>query len=127
MLGVDNYAGPTSANKEVPTGAEIRQVTIFLCFTNLVSISALLHLNIQQTHSAQGVVAPGAVGGSTQRNQVFHTVMKFLGQNQNSNFMINFRIPKGAQRVREGDKWLITYQVDATFASATQVIYKFYR
>ncbi len=54
-------------------------------------------------------------------------MMKFLGQDQNSNFLINFKVPKRVQRMREGDIWQIVYQTDTVFASATQVIYKFYR
>ncbi len=127
VLGVDNYTGPSGALSEVPTGAKIGFVNILLCFTNLVSISALLHLNIQILRSGQSGVTPGAVGGNPQRNQVLHTMMKFLGHDQNSNFVLRVKIPKMYQRVREGDQWTITYRCDTVFASATQVIYKFYR
>ncbi len=125
--GVDNYTGPSASNNEVPTGAVIKFITIFATFTNLVSVSSLLHLNIMLTHSGQTVLTPGAIGGTSARNQVYHTMMKFLGKEQNSNFIINFRIPQGVQRMREGDKWNLMYRSDTVFASATQAIYKFYR
>lgn len=127
IKGVDNYTGPTAGNNEVPTGATVSSVTILLCFTNLVSVSALLHFTIQLLRSGQSQIEPGAIGGSSQRNQNYFTMMKFLGQNQNSNFILNFKIPKGVQRIREGDKWRLVYRADAVFASATQVIYKYYR
>ncbi len=127
VVGVDDYRGPTAANNEVPTGAKVMSVTIMLAFTNLVSVSSLLHLHVVCTRSGQPVVAPGAVGGDPNRNTVIHTMMKFLGQDQNSNFVFQLRIPKIYQRVRLGDRFLLVYQTDTVFASATQVIYKFYR
>jgi len=126
-LGVDNYTGPSAANSEVPTGAVIKFITIFLTFTNLVSVSSLLHLNIELLHTGQGVATPGAIGGSAIRNQVYHTMMKFLGHDQNSNFMVSFKVPQRVQRMREGDTWILVYRADTVFASATQAIYKFYR
>ncbi len=127
VLGVDNYTGPDATNRQVPTGAKILGFLIFLSFTNLVSVSALLHLNVQILRAGQSVVTPGTVGGNAQRNQVVFTMMKFLGQNQNSNFQVFIKIPQLYQRVREGDVWDLTYRCDAVFASATQAIYKFYR
>ncbi len=127
VKGVDNYTGPSALNEEVPTGATVTSFIILLAFTNLVNISALLHLNVQLLYSGQSNVSPGAVGGNPQRNQVFFTMMKFLGESQNHNFQVLVKVPKKFQRVAEGDLWRITYQVDAVFASATQVLYKFYR
>lgn len=124
---VDNYVGPTASNVQVPTGATISSIVIMASFTNLVSISALLHFHVYLARSGTPVVTPGAVGGSPNRNQVVHTRMVFLGQNQNSNWMFRVKIPKNFQRCREGDSWILTYRCDAVFASATQVIYKFYR
>ncbi len=103
------------------------RVLLMLTFTNLVSISSLLHLNLQCKRTGTTGVTPGAVGGSPVRNTVIHTMMVFLGKDQNSNFMFSVKIPPIYQRIREGDSWQIKYQVDSVFASATQVIYKFYR
>ncbi len=96
-------------------------------FTNLVSVSALLHLHIQFQRAGSPLVTPGAVGGDANRNQVMSTRMVFLGQNQNSNFMFRVKVPTIYQRIRETDTWSIVYRSDAVFASATQVIYKYYR
>ncbi len=126
LVGVDNYAGPTT-NVEVPTGAKVMSVLIMACFTNLVSVSSLLHFNLVCLRSGLPSVTPGAVGGSPQRNQVIFTMMKFLGHDQNNNFMFRAKIPKIFQRIREGDIFQLAYRTDTVFASATQVIYKFYR
>ncbi len=127
VSGIDNYTGPGAGNLEVPTGALIKFITILTSFTNLVSVSALLHFNVVHLRAGQTVPTPGAIGGDSRRNQVIHTDMKFLGQNQNNNIRLRIKIPKHIQRVREGDIWSLVYRADAVFASATQVIYKFYR
>ncbi len=127
LLGVDNYTGPGAGNNAVPTGAKVMSIVIMAAFTNLVSVSALLHFDVQCFRSGSPVVTPGSVGGDPNRNQIIHTRMVFLGQNQNSNWMFRIKIPKQYQRIREGDAFQIVYRADAVFASATQVIYKFYR
>ncbi len=127
LSGLDNYAGPTAANSEVPTGASVSSILLMLSFSNLTSVSALLHFNVQLFRSGGTAITPGAVGGSPARNTVIYTQMIFLGQNQNNNFMFRVKIPMLFQRIREGDAWQLRYSCDAVFASATQVIYKFYR
>jgi len=127
LTGVDNYAGPTAANKEVPTGAKVMSVLVMVCFSNLVSISALLHMHVQFQRSGMPVVTPGAVGGDPNRNTIVSTRMLFIGKEQNNNLMFLVKVPKIFQRIREADNWILEYRADAVFASATQVIYKFYR
>ncbi len=126
-LGVDNYNGPTGANEEVPTGAVIKFITILASFTNLVNVSSLLHFNVQLRRAGIATITPGAIGGSSGRNTVIHTDMRFIGQNQNTDIRIGLKIPPIYQRIREGDSWILVYRADTVFASATQVIYKFYR
>ncbi len=126
-IGIDNYVGPTSANNEVPTGASVSSLDVQLAFTNLVSISANLVFTVQAFKAGLGVVTPNAQGGNAQRNQVLYTRNIFLGHDQNSNFHFRVKIPKGKQRVGEGDQINLVYRCDAVFASVTQAIYKFYR
>ncbi len=127
VLGVDNYVGPTANNNEVPTGAKVMSILVMVTFTNLVAISALLHLNFVCVRSGMSPPNPGAVGGNPTRNTVIHTMMFFIGKEQNTNFMFRIKIPNLYQRIREGDIFQIRYSADAVFASATQAIYKFYR
>ncbi len=127
LSGVDNYTGPSAANSEVPTGSKVMSLLIFATFTNLVSVSSLLHFTVQLLRSGQSIITPGAIGGNPQRNQVIFTHMAFLGQDQNNNFVFRLKIPPIFQRIREGDSWSLTYRTDTVFVSATQVIYKFYR
>ncbi len=127
LLGVDDYSGPTAANKEVPTGARVMSVLLLLTFSNLVSISALLHMHVQFKRSGMTNLTPGAVGGSPSRNTITTTRMFFIGKEQNTSMVILVKVPQQFQRIREGDDWVLTYRADAVFASATQAIYKFYR
>ncbi len=123
LTGIDGST--TGAN--VQTGSKLMSVLIFASFTNLVAVSSLLHFNVGILRGGSAFPTPGAVGGSTQRNQIIFTHQAFLGQNQNSNFIFRLKIPKVFQRVREGDVWRIRYRTDTVFASATQAIYKTYR
>jgi len=127
VAGVDDYAGPTAANNEVPTGAVIKFLTILRSYSVLSNVSSLLHFNLQLLRAGLPAVTPGAVGGSPQRNTIVHTDMKFIGFNQKTNIRLRIKIPPIFQRIREGDLWLIIYRADVVFASATQAIYKFYR
>ncbi len=127
VQGVDDYSGPTANNNAVPTGATITSVLLMLTFTNLVSVSSLLHLNVQIVRAGATTVTPGVVGGDASRNSVIYTQMIFLGHDQNNNFMFRIKIPSIYRRVREADLWQLRYRADTVFASATQAIYKFYR
>ncbi len=127
VSGLDNYVGPTASNNAVPTGAKIKYLYFMVSFSNLVAVSALLHITMQLLRSGQSIVTPGAIGGSPQRNQVIFTAMKFIGKEQNSNFIFKIKIPPTFQRIREGDSWSLVHRCDAIYASATQCIYKFYR
>ncbi len=126
-LGVDDYSGPTVAGSEVPTGAEIRYMDIQPSFMNLVLIAGIISVTIQKLRSGQTAINPLAQFGNPQRNQVFYTRTFMIGQNQNNNLHIPFKVPKGMQRMREGDRWELVYRSDIVFTSITQAIYKFYR
>ncbi len=126
-VGKDNYAGPTATNNEVPTGAIIKNILIMGGFSNLISVVGFGCLTIQLTHSGQSQLDPLVVGGSPQRNQVFLTKYFMLGDDQNNNVNINFKIPKKFQRVREGDNWKLVVNCDILTGQSFYVIYKFYR
>lgn len=127
--GVDSVAagqtGPTDVN--VPTGAVIKYIEIQYVDVNLVAIASIRHVSIQKLHQGQSTINPALVGGNAQRNQVHMQQMFSVGQNQNSNHVYRFKIPKKFQRVREGDKWQFVVFGDSIHTSAVQAIYKFYR
>ncbi len=127
--GTDSVAaGQTSATDfAVPTGSIIKYIEFQWCQQNLVNVAAFTHLQVIRLHSGQVTVAPNAVGGSPIRNQVHHQECFCLGQNQNVNRVIRFKVPKKFQRVREGDIWQLNTITDQVSTGVCQILYKFYR
>ncbi len=117
--------GPTDGT--VPTGSIIKFITFQHARQNLVNIAAYLHWTVQYTLSGQSSISANVVGGSPQRNQVLKQGMICVGQNQNVNVTVRFKIPPKFQRLREGMTWLFVSEVDQVSNTASQVIYKFYR
>lgn len=129
VVGVDSLAAGqlTPTDAQVPTGSRITEIVIQASFANLVTIASFVWLTIQHLRAGQAAVSPRTVGGNAQRNQVHLQLMRTLGQNQNRDFQIRFKIPKRFQRVREGDKWVLQTTGDTVRTDAYEIIYKFYR
>ncbi len=118
--------GPTDAN--VPTGSIITSILIQQSYSNLAATARYINTSVQMLLGGQAnTVASTAVGGNDQRNQVFHQELFNVGEAQNANRSYLFKVPKKYQRLREGMKWLFTYNADGTHTRSVQVIYKFYR
>ncbi len=125
--GVDSISPGQSTvlDATVPTGAIITEFIIQLSVQNILDASVFNWWNIQRLHSGQTKVNPRVVGGNPQRNQVFRQSLRSLGQHQNRDYSMVFKIPKKYQRVREGDKWELVNECDGAWADVMQVIYKF--
>ncbi len=130
VVGTDSVAAGQTAitDTQVPTGSVVKYIEWQLSASNLVSINNFLHWSVQSLYGGQSAfIAANVVGGSNQRNQVFKQGLRVLGQNQNTNITIKFKIPRKFQRVREGGQWALQITADAVWTDACQVIYKFYR
>ncbi len=127
--GTDSVAaGQTSpTDSQVPTGSVIKYFEIQWSASNLVVVTAFLHMSIQLLRANQTALSPLVVGGNMQRNQVFYQEVLSMGQFQNVNRKWRFKVPKKFQRVREGDTWVFNTNGDVVYADVSQVIYKFYR
>lgn len=125
--GVDNYTGPSAANEEVPTGAIIKNFDIQIGAMNLVGVASFFWVTVQLLRSGQSATPGRAQGGDPQRNQVFLTIQRTMGDNQNTNIPIKFKVPRKFQRIREGDIWIVTTECNQIYTEAIQIIYKFYR
>ncbi len=128
--GVDSVAagqlGPTTA--DVPTGSIIKFFEIQFSWANLENNTAnFMFISVQHLLKSQGTIVPNVVGGDAQRNQVFYQMQRSLGENQNGNMVIKFRVPKKYQRVREQSSWTFTVQSSDNTVNAVQIIYKYYR
>ncbi len=121
-------AGQASGTDEtVPTGSVIKFMEIQYCVSNLTNQACFSSVSIQRIHTGQSHIDPRSVGGDAQRNQVFFQKIFNIGDNQNSNHVFRFKIPKKYQRVREGDKWQFVTVNDSNIDDNLQVIYKYYR
>lgn len=129
VSGVDSVAaGQTGViDDQVPTGSVIKEIIIQYSVINLVSVAMFNNISIQHLRSGQTSISPIVVGGNPQRNQVHLQKMKSVGQDQQRDYEIRFKIPRKYQRVREGDKWVLTSLCNQIFTDNLQVIYKFYR
>ncbi len=125
--GLDDYAGPGASFALVPTGARIEKFDIQISMANLVTIASFVWITVQHLRSGQTAIDNQAVGGNPQRNQVHLQIQRSLGQFQNRDIVIPFRIPAKYQRVREGDEWRVSIKCDTIRTEAIQVIYKFLR
>ncbi len=128
VTGVDGLSpgstGVTDAT--VPTGSIVKYIEIQHCDSNITASAAFTHLCIQYLMSTQVALSPNGVGGNPQRNQVLYQKMYIMGQNQNSNHVMRFKIPKKYQRVREGQQWFLSTICSNSHVQGTQVIYKLY-
>jgi len=129
VVGVDSVAAgqTTVSDANVPTGAMVKFIEVQYAISQLVSQAAYFWTTIQIRHAGQSVVSGRTVGGNAQRNQVFHQTHIVIGKDQNSNHVYKWKVPKGQQRVREGDTWQFTIESDVVHNSSIQAIYKFYR
>ncbi len=121
-------AGQTSAIDDgVPTGAVIKYIEFQFSIANLVNIAAFCWLTVQRLDSGQTAINPQVVGGNPIRNQVMLQQMFMVGQSQNVNRTIRYKVPSKFQRVKDGSTWRIRVQCDQISTQACQIIYKFYR
>ncbi len=127
--GVDSKAAgqTTTIDTDVPTGSVLKYIDIRFSISNLVLVAMFCHLLVWQKRTGQGSINPNAVGGNPLRNQVFHQDMFMVGQNQNTNRTIRFKIPKQFQRVRDGSEWQLVVRAHQTNNNAAQFVYKYYR
>ncbi len=126
--GVDAAAGQAnSADPSVPTGSTIKSILVNFTTQNLVNVAAFMWVTIQRVHTQQTTLPPRLVGSSSRRNQVFFQRLYSLGQNQNQTLYFRFKVPRGFQRVREDDKWILSFESDQVHQSAAQFVYKYYR
>ncbi len=127
VQGVDsvspNQGSPT--DPIVPTGSIITSFTIMYSAVNLAAAANFSHWVIQYTIGSQSLFVPcNLIGGNNQRNQVMKSGMSSMGEQQNYNVKLNFKIPKMFQRVKEGMFWTFSVLGTAAYTDSLQVIYK---
>ncbi len=127
---VNTYTGAVA---EVKVGSKILAFFISQHFINDAAQAAgSCDWYLAKRHGAQVFADfpdPDSVGGNTLRNQVFHQEKALPGSvsGPGMHFQGVIRIPRGQQRMREGDVWFISSDNSAQNCKiCTRIIYKWY-
>ncbi len=109
-VGTDNATlGQTTVlDTAIPTGAKIASFEIFMPKINLAATANFLTWTVQRTLSGQALVTPNTAGGNPRRKNILLTGVIGLGDRQNNNAHVKFRVPPKFQRIGDGDVWSIT-------------------
>jgi len=113
-------------NVQVPVGARITSIVCNLSWIMPTgSGTGNIDFYVMQRRSGQNIGdIPTAdwsdIGNSNVRNQIFHSDMGLIGTEDAGAFRRAFRlkIPKKFQRVREGDKWTLVYDITDNMETA---------
>jgi len=126
VKGVDLLSVPVE-QEEVPTGAVVKFIEVQISQQDVAGPGTNFSvISIQRVHSGQVVIDPYTTGGNEQRNQVFHTILRCVAPSQNSNILIKFKVPKSFQRMRNGDKWVLTVNNNNALEHLHFVFFKYY-
>lgn len=121
----------TGANpKDVPIGAKVSAIYIFF---QILPQAAQGQVDMFIGKFPPGVTVPaaGATGGSSARRFVLHEEKGIPGTFNNGASPLTFRgvikIPRGKQRMAEGDEVLIKFACSTAYDACVKCIYKFYQ
>ncbi len=130
-IGVDNYTGGVT---QVPIGAKLASVYIFVSVQQQAVNSNIDFFIAKAGFSTVAVlkgVVPGATGGDKNRKYILHEEKGLPGPMNNGSpphiFRGVIRIPKGRQRMGEGDELFINIRGAAAYDACVKCIYKFYQ
>lgn len=129
--GVNTYAGGTT---EIPIGAKVRSVYLFFQIQPQAAqgnVDAFFFKASPTEATALLAVTPGVTGGSTSRRFILHEEKGIPGIYNNGASPHTFRgvlkIPRGRQRIGEGDKIYLRIRCSTAYDACVKVIYKFYQ
>lgn len=124
--GTDNAVlGQASAtDTAIPVGAKITKLDVRAVFGNLVSVNDFIYWTIQKKHTAQGNCPPNAAGGNPLRSNIMLSGLFMVGDNQNRVLNVKYNIPKKMQRLKDGDVWVLVYNLGQITTTAKQAVYK---
>ncbi len=129
LKGVDNTTlGQTGqTDVDVPTGAKVAQIEIFMPKVNLGSATAnFITWTLQHTKTGQAVKNPDSLAGNALRTNVMLTGVLGLGAGQNNNLHIKYKIPPKFQRIADGDIWNLVNDNGLAVSTFYYFIYKVY-
>ncbi len=127
---VNAYAGGVN---EVPIGAKISSIYLFV--QGISGDSGVANFDWYIAKCPNDVLAalptPGATGGTTQRKYILHEEKGIPGNALDGAYPLTFKgvikIPKGRQRMAEGDRIRVRLRSADIYNSCVKCIYKFYQ
>ncbi len=124
--GVDNATlGQTSSvDIDIPTGCRIESMEIWMPKVNLAATANFVTWTIQHLQTGQAVQNPITPGGNPLRKNIILTGNVGLGEGQNNQLHVRFKIPKKFQRMGDGDNWQIVNNNTTAVSTFYYVIYK---
>ncbi len=128
MTGTDSavigQTGPTDA--AVPVGAKVSTIEIFMPKVNLATTANFIHWTIQRIRTGQSVINPLSAAGDPLRTNIMLSGVVGLGDRQNSNLHVRYKIPPKMQRLASGDSWIIVNNNTSAVSTVYQFIYKIF-
>lgn len=124
---VNAYAGGVS---EVPIGAKVRSLYLFF---QIIPQAVQGNVDVFVIRKPAGVVnpVPGATGGAPERKFILHEEKGIPGIFNNGAGPLTFKgvikIPKGRQRMAEGDLIQVVARCSSAYDFCLKCIYKFYQ
>ncbi len=121
---VDDYTGVVG---QVRTGAK---VTSLFLFVQVVPATGTANVDMYVMKKPSGVVNPtaGAVGGNVARKYVLHEEKGIPGNAADGAYPMTFkgviRIPRGRQRMAEGDQIIVAVRGADIYNACVKAIYK---
>ncbi len=123
----------TGLATDATVGSSIKSFFISLDFLSDAAPTASTDWFLAKRHTGQAFAdfpAPSGVGGHGMRNQVFHQEKALAGVADGGtpmSFKGVIRVPKGMQRMREGDVWFISSRMTNAGKFCFRTIYKYYK
>ncbi len=126
---VNDYAG---ASGTIPIGAKLSSIYLFVQMINGDSSVANLDWYVQKAPFGVPKPTPGATGGDVARKYILHEEKGIPGNALDGAYPLTFkgviRIPRGRQRMAEGDEVRFVYRSGGgTSNTCLKCIYKFYQ
>ncbi len=123
---VNDYTGVVGT---CPLGAKIHSVYIF---AQIISTAGTANADLAVLKSPNALAAPiaGAIGGTTMRKYVLHEEKGIPGNASDGAYPMTWkgvvRIPRGRQRMAEGDSIRVLVRSADIYNACVKIIYKWY-
>ncbi len=125
-LGTDLITGGQSAPTvaAVKTGSKIALFDIRMPKVSLSATANFIHWSIQRVLSGQSVINPIIMGGDPLRKNVMLSGVLGLGEGQNNQLHIRYKVPPKFQRIGDGDAWILVNNNTGAVSTIYQIMYK---